>query len=69
MSTADYLRLLDWPARQSQPGKSGSNPLHVVPLFERLFVNAKIWCCLVRDFGRLFSIVAGQPRRTDGLST
>ncbi len=45
MSTADDLSLPDWTARQSQPGKSRSTPQHLAPLFDRLGVNAEIWCC------------------------
>ncbi len=65
MSTADSLSLLDWTSRQCQPGKSGWTQQQLAALFERLEVNAEIWCCLVRDLGKLFSIVAGQPHRID----
>ena len=37
----------------------------VAPLFERLGINVDTWCRLVKDFGRLFSVVAGQPQRID----
>jgi hypothetical protein len=65
MSTADYLQLLDWTARQQQAGKRGSTPKQFAPLFERLGITADVWCRLVKDFGRLFSLVAGQPQRID----
>jgi len=65
MSTAEYLSLLDWTARQNQPGKHGSTPKHIAPLMERLCVDAQAWCGLVQDFGRLFSLVAGQPEQID----
>jgi hypothetical protein len=65
MSTADYLSLLDWTARQSRSGKRGSTPKRFAPLFDRLGVSAEIWCRLVKDFGKLFSVVAGQPHRID----
>lgn len=65
MSAAEYLQLLDWTARQDRPGKTGATPQHLPPLFERLGINAEIWCTLVRDFGRLFSVVAGKPQRID----
>ena len=32
---------------------------------DRLGISAAIWCRLVKDFGRLFSVVAGQPERID----
>ena len=65
MSTADYLSLLDWTARQTHAGKRGSTPKQFAPLFDRLGISAEIWCRLVKDFGKLFSVVAGQPSRID----
>ena len=65
MSTADYLSLLDWTARQTRSGKRGSTPQQFAPLFDRLGISAEIWCRLVKDFGKLFSVVAGQPQRID----
>lgn len=65
MSTADYLSLLDWTARQQRSGKRGSTPKNVAPIFERLGITADAWCQLVQNFGRLFSVVAGQPARID----
>ena len=65
MSTADYLNLLDWTARRVRTGKRGATPQHLAPIFERLGVSSDIWCHLVKDFGKLFSIVAGQPAQID----
>jgi hypothetical protein len=65
MSTADYLSLLDWTARQDRPGQRGSTPQHVAPLFNRLGISSEVWCRLVKDFGKLFSVVAGQPHTID----
>ena len=65
MSTADYLSLLDWTARQTRADKRGATPKQFAPLFNRLGISAEIWCRLVKDFGRLFSVVAGQPSRID----
>jgi len=65
MSTADYLNLLDWTARQVRTDKRGSAPQHLAPIFERLGVSSDIWCHLVKNFGKLFSIVAGQPAQID----
>ncbi|MDA1230579.1 MAG: hypothetical protein O2856_07390 [Planctomycetota bacterium] len=65
MSTADYLSLLDWTARQTRADKRGATPKQFAPLFDRLGISADIWCRLVKDFGRLFSVVAGQPSRID----
>ncbi len=65
MSTADYLSLLDWTVQQTHSGKRGSTPKQFAPLFDRLGISAEIWCRLVKDFGKLFSVVAGQPQRID----
>ena len=65
ISTAQYLELLDWTARQVVQGKTGATPKHVAPLMQRLGLSEETWCSLVKDFGRLFSVVAGQPHRID----
>ena len=69
MSTAEYLQLLDWPARQVRSDKRRSTPQEFALLFDRLGVSAQIWCRLVKDFGKLFSIVAGQPQGIDSHSS
>jgi hypothetical protein len=65
MSTAEYLSLLDWTARQTRADKRGATLKQFAPLFDRLGISAEIWCRLVKDFGKLFSVVAGQPQRID----
>ena len=65
ISTAEYLDLLDWTARETRSDKRGSTSNEFAPLFDRLGISAEIWCRLVKDFGRLFSVVAGQPQRID----
>jgi hypothetical protein len=65
MSTADYLSLLDWSARQQRTGKAGTTPTNLVPLFTRLQISEEVWSHLVQDFGRLFSVVAGKPHVID----
>jgi hypothetical protein len=65
MSVEDYLQLLDWTARQAVPGKGGSTPLDMPPILERIKLTPEVWCELVKDFGRLFSTVAGHPRIVD----
>jgi hypothetical protein len=62
ISVGDYLNLLDWTGRQLRSDKRGSTPESAKPIFERLGIDANIWCELTRDFGRLFSTVAGQPK-------
>ena len=66
MSAADYLNLLDWTARQVRSDKRRATPQHLAPLFDRLGVSSDIWCDLVKNFGKLFSIVAGKPNQIDG---
>ncbi|MEZ6034168.1 MAG: hypothetical protein R3C17_13820 [Planctomycetaceae bacterium] len=65
MSTADYLSLLNWTARQTRKDKRGATLKKIAPIFDRLGISAEIWCRLVKDFGKLFSVVAGQPPRID----
>ena len=40
ISTAEYLTLLDWTARQTRSGKRGSTPKQFAPLFDRLGISA-----------------------------
>ena len=65
MATTGYLELLDWTARQVVEGRSGATPKHVAPLLQRLGLSEATWCSVVNGFGRLFSMVAGQPQRID----
>jgi len=69
MSTAEYLQLLDWTARQVRSDKRGATSQEFAPLFDRLGISAEIWCRLAKDFGKLFSVVAGQPQRIDNYSS
>ncbi len=62
MSIESYIELLDWTARQIIPGKRGSTPAEAPSILERLQLDAQVWCELVSDFGRLFSLVAGRPQ-------
>jgi len=66
LSTATYLELLDWTARQIRTDKRGATPESAGPLFERLGIDASAWCELTKNFGRLFSSVAGKPTVIDG---
>ena len=61
MSSAEYLELLDWTARQIVPGKAGSTPDNIPPLLERVGLKPTNWIALVSNFGQLFHNVAGQP--------
>ena len=65
MPTAAYLELLDWTARQIVNGKRCATPEDAPPIFERLKIKPAVWYELVTRFGKLFSLVAGQPHRVD----
>ena len=62
MSLADYLVLLDWTARQIRSDKRGATPATASRIFERIGIDAEVWCELTRDFGRLFGTVASKPK-------
>jgi len=62
MSVAIHLELLDWTARESRSDKRSAMPASAAPIFERLGIDADRWCELTRDFGKLFSTVAGKPK-------
>ncbi len=62
ISVADYLNMMDRTARQLRTDRRGSTPETAKPIFERLGIDADIWCELTRDFGRLFSTIAGKPK-------
>ncbi len=68
MTTAAYVDLLDWTARQLRDDKTTTASMQ--PVFERLGISGEVWCglvwCgLVKDFGRLFYAVAGRPHEID----
>ena len=62
MPIADYLELLDASARQIRADKIGYTPADVAPVFERLKLDPDYWRLQIKDFGRLFSNVAGKPK-------
>ena len=55
------MELLAWTARELVSGKRSSTPADAPAIFERLSIEPAVWCELVREFGRLFSLVAGKP--------
>lgn len=67
LSTPEYLKLLDWTARQSRPDKPGCTPEDVPPVIQRLGFSATAWMELVSSFGELFHDVAGHPSAIDSL--
>ncbi|MDZ4847880.1 MAG: hypothetical protein SGI77_01175 [Pirellulaceae bacterium] len=65
LTTTDYLKLLDWTARQVVSGKRGSTPDSVPSILDRLSIKSNTWLELVTQFGKLFNNVAGRPRVID----
>lgn len=65
MTVAGYVELLDWTARTIRGDNRGSTPASALPIFNRLGISGEVWCELVKDFGRLFYAVAGQPQTID----
>ncbi len=59
MSLSQYLELLDWTGRQLRAKKRGTVPTELAPIFERLEVDPRGWCDLVKKFGKLFKRAAG----------
>ena len=64
MPVTSYLELLDWTARQFSTDR-GSTPPEAPPVLRRLGLESTTWCELVKDFGKLFSQVAGRPQVID----
>jgi hypothetical protein len=62
MSIGDYLELLDASARQVREDKTGYTPSEMPPIFTRLNLDPDFWKLQIKDFGRLFSNVAGKPK-------
>jgi hypothetical protein len=60
MTSAQYIQLLDWTARQVLPGKSAT-PSAAPPVLQRLGITARDWSQLVANFSRLYYLVAGRP--------
>lgn len=64
MTTTEYIELLDWTARSVAPGKTGTTPADAPAILQRinLGISPQSWCELVKNFGKLFNIVAGKPQ-------
>lgn len=65
MSTAAYIELLDWTARQIAASQQGSTPESAPAIFQRLSIEPATWCALVGNFGRLFRTTASKSQRVD----
>jgi hypothetical protein len=62
ITALDYLQLLDLTARLQRSDKSGFSPCQLEPLMNRLGIEVEEWRRLTKDFGRMFSQVAGKPQ-------
>ena len=61
MTAVEYLKLLDWTARQLLPDKRGSTPEDAPDILHRVGLTCRSWLDVVSNFGQLFHNVAGQP--------
>lgn len=62
LSSLDYLQLLDLTARLHRSDKIGYSPRGLAPVLERLGIELEDWRTLTKDFGRMFSQVAGKAQ-------
>ncbi len=53
---------IDASARMVRADKSGSTPVDMAPIFERLKLDVGYWKLQIQEFGRLFSHIAGKPK-------
>ena len=60
LALPEYLQLLDWTGRQLRSDKRGTIPHQLVPILERLNLDATLWPTTVADFPRLFRFAAGR---------
>lgn len=63
MSIENYLKLLDWTARQVVPGKSGAMDASLPPILERLQLTPTLLVKLVTNFDKWFRTAAGGVQR------
>jgi hypothetical protein len=59
MSLTDYLRILDWTARQVRQDAPGTIPRDVASILTCLGLNAASWVDTVKNFGRWFHRAVG----------
>jgi REP element-mobilizing transposase RayT len=62
MQSSDYLRLLDWTARELRRDQPGYTPADIPPVLERLGLESNEFIDQVRYFGSMFSTAAGRPQ-------
>ena len=56
----EYLELLDWTGRQVRTDKRGAIPAALLPILERLQINAEAWVDTIEQFGRRFRRAIGR---------
>lgn len=59
LTLEQYLKLLDWTARQKRAGKRGVVPADVAPILDRLGLTSDAWLNVTGDFGERYSYAAG----------
>ncbi|HEX7377547.1 MAG TPA: hypothetical protein VF278_10570 [Pirellulales bacterium] len=60
LSLDDYLLLLDWTGRQVCSDKPGAIPADLLPILQRLAINAETWLDTINSFGRRFHRAVGR---------
>ena len=60
MTLDEYLELLDWTGRQIRTGKRGAIPAALLPILDRLRINAEAWVDTIEQFGRKFRRAIGR---------
>ncbi|MGH9809072.1 MAG: transposase, partial [Terriglobia bacterium] len=60
MTLDEYLELLDWTGRAVRSDKRGSIPANLLPILQRLQVNAEVWVDTIEQFGRTFRRAVGR---------
>jgi REP element-mobilizing transposase RayT len=60
MTLDEYLTLLDWTGRAIRSDKRGAIPADLLPILQRLQVNAEVWVETIEHFGRIFRRAAGR---------
>ncbi len=61
ISLKDYLRLLEWTARQLRNGRLQNIPQDVEALLERLKVNDEAWLDTFERYDQVFCHAVGTP--------
>ncbi|MGH6796503.1 MAG: hypothetical protein ACREDH_15205 [Methylocella sp.] len=60
MTLDEYLELLDWTGRAVRSDKRGAIPANLLPILQRLRVNAELWVDTIERFGRTFRRAVGR---------